>query len=421
MHSTIKNFKPPIGNKGNVKDTPFLQTLKLKMGARVMLTYNIDTIDCLTNGTRGEIVGLHKNETGVITKIMVKFDETHQGEHKRESNPRLSALYPDATPIERVSFQYSLAKRTTTVSNTAKVIQFPLCLCFAATSHKFQGQTIRKPNKCVADLRTVFQAAQTYTILSRVENIDQLFILGSLPRNKFYADMHALDELERLDKVSVNKNPTVWEQVLNWSYKVCSFNIRSLIQHMEDLKADQIIKFADVICLSETWLRNDIPMDSLELHSYKLHLNSAGLGKGLAVYYDASKFKHSMDIKQALFQLTKLTSEEVDVICVYRSDGASKLDMLNNLSNLVDDKQTTIVCGDFNLCLVDEGNRDFVLAMQKMGFEEKVQRATHIKGGHIDHVYFHGSNSQLDLDAMLYSPYYPIKDHDAICSTLRKL
>ena len=79
MHSTIKNFKPPIGNKGNVKDTPFLQTLKLKMGARVMLTYNIDTLDCLTNGTRGQVVGFYKNVTGIITKILIKFDEEHQG------------------------------------------------------------------------------------------------------------------------------------------------------------------------------------------------------------------------------------------------------------------------------------------------------------------------------------------------------
>ena len=88
---------------------------------------------------------------------------------------------------------------------------------------------------------------------------------------------------------------------------------------------------------------------------------------------------------------------------------------------MVDDQQTTIVCGDFNLCLLDDQNKDFVLSMQNMGFEEKVKRATHIKGGHIDHVFFTGADPKLDVDVMLYSPYYPINDHDAICSTLRYL
>ena len=225
IHLTIPNFKPPVDNKGNVKGTPFMETLKLKKGARIMLSYNIDTLDCLTNGTRGELVDFHFNEKGVVTKIMIKFDELHQGQQRRDKNPKLLSIYPGCTAIERVSFQYSLAKRKTTVSNTAKVIQFPLTLCFAATSHKFQGQTIRKPNKSVADLNSVFQAAQTYTVLSRVESISQVFILDSLPTSKFYADHQALQELERLDLVSINKNPPIWEKTFKWSIKVSCFNI----------------------------------------------------------------------------------------------------------------------------------------------------------------------------------------------------
>ena len=421
MHSTMKDFRPPIGNKGNVKDTPFLQTLRLKLGSRVMLTYNIDTIDCLTNGTRGEVVGVVKNESGVITKIMVKFDESHQGKYKRESSRKLQAMYPGATPIERVSFQYSLAKRTTSVSNTAKVIQFPLCLCFSATSHKFQGQTIRKPNKCVADLSTVFQAAQTYTIMSRVENIDQLFILGSLPRSKFYADMIALEELKRLDKVSINRNPTIWEQDHDWSVKICSFNIRSLNEHLEDLRCDQILKLSDVICLCETWLRDDKDdMKNFKLNNFELHLNSAGHGKGLAIYYNRDKFRHCMDVKQQLFQITKMKSEDLVLISVYRSGGGSQKDLLESIKSMLEEGFPTIICGDFNLCSLEERSKPFLESLNSIGFEEKVQKATHIKGGHIDHLYFKDPSHNFNLDMMLYSPYYPIMDHDAICSTITK-
>ena len=142
VHPTIKNFIPPMGNKGNVKDTPFLQTLQLKKGARIQLTYNIDTLDCLTNGTRGEVVDFIRNKLGHVDKIMIKFDELHQGRQKREAECQLTSIYPGFTSIQRMMFQYSLAKRSKVVANAAKVIQFPLSLCFAATYHRFQGQTV---------------------------------------------------------------------------------------------------------------------------------------------------------------------------------------------------------------------------------------------------------------------------------------
>ena len=137
-------------------NTPFLETLQIKKKARVQLTYNIDTLDCLTNGSRGEVVDFVRKTDGYVEKIMVKFDETHQGLQKRTEHPQLTARYPGCTPIERVMFQYSLAKKSKKVSSTAKVIQFPISLCFAATSHKFQGQTVRKPHKLAANFKTVF-------------------------------------------------------------------------------------------------------------------------------------------------------------------------------------------------------------------------------------------------------------------------
>ena len=54
---TIKKSKPSVTNAGAIKNTPLQYNLKLKIGARVMLTHNLDTSDGLTNGAIGEVIG----------------------------------------------------------------------------------------------------------------------------------------------------------------------------------------------------------------------------------------------------------------------------------------------------------------------------------------------------------------------------
>ena len=161
-------------------------------------------------------------------------------------------------------------------------------------------------------------------------------------------------------------------------------------------------------------------MHDFEMEGYDLHLNSVGHGKGLAVYYEKEIFQHTANIKKPLFQITKMSSTDLDVISVYRSSGGNKMEVLEFIKSLTDDKKSTLICGDFNFCTVIEKESAFVKALNNMGFEEKVEVATHIKGGHLDHVYFRSPRQNLSLKVLLYSPYYPTKDHDAICSTIRR-
>ena len=48
--ATQKNFKPKLHPEGTIGQTSFMNQLKLKLGAKVILIHNINTPDCLTNG-----------------------------------------------------------------------------------------------------------------------------------------------------------------------------------------------------------------------------------------------------------------------------------------------------------------------------------------------------------------------------------
>ena len=70
-----------------------------------------------------------KTKSNKINKLIIEF---------RLSNPYLHRKYPNGTPIEPVMFAYTLAKKASGVGNSAKLVQFTICIAFATTWHKFQ-------------------------------------------------------------------------------------------------------------------------------------------------------------------------------------------------------------------------------------------------------------------------------------------
>ena len=68
---------------------------------------------------------------------------------------------------------------------------------------------------------------------------------------------------------------------MEWSLKIGVLNCHSLADKILDLQNDPMMKFGDIICLSETWLKSDANSDNLRLPGYELHLNIMGEGKVL--------------------------------------------------------------------------------------------------------------------------------------------
>ena len=102
---------------------------------------------------------------------------------------------------------------------------------------------------------------------------------------------------------------------------------------------------------------------------------------------------------------------------MYRSYNGNSVELLNHIIEMMRPSKPLLLTGDFNICMLHHGNNRMSKGLIKSGFKQMVKEATHIRGGHIDHVYWldeHGvwKNPQLEL----YCPYY--SDHDASLITL---
>ena len=120
------------------------ETLRLKIGAQVMLLWNIEPLGGLANGTMGVVVGFTDE------KPRVKF-----------ANGR----------------EETLEKEQWTIKNGDEILasrsQFPLRLAWCITVHKSQGMTL---DKISVFLDRVFEPGQSYVALSRVKTLGGLFI-----------------------------------------------------------------------------------------------------------------------------------------------------------------------------------------------------------------------------------------------------
>lgn len=123
------------------------ETLKLKIGARVMFTKN-NFDEGFVNGTLGEVTGFSKEEDLPLVRI---------------SNGRI---------IEVPIMEWAILDGSRTL---ARIFQIPLRLAWAITIHKSQGITL---DSATIDLSEAFEYGQGYVALSRVRTLGGLNLIG---------------------------------------------------------------------------------------------------------------------------------------------------------------------------------------------------------------------------------------------------
>ena len=200
------------------------------------------------------------------------------------NNPKLAAKYPKAVFIKRMKIPYTIGKKSGDIGSTATVIQFPVRLSYAMTAHKIQGKTIAAPATVAMDIKTVWEPAQAYVMLSRVQSIEQLYIVGELKPEKIYTKKAAEDELKRLESISINRNPGPWESEEGKAIKIASLNCAGFVAHKEDIKIDKKLLNGHLINLLETSIPLHFDNAGLQLSGKKSKFLNVGKGKGIAAF-----------------------------------------------------------------------------------------------------------------------------------------
>ena len=283
--------------------------------------------------------------------------------------------------------------------------QFPLKLAFGSTCHGIQGQTVIKPHKLVVNLKSILEAAQGYVMLSRVQALEQLFILNEFPPEKIYPWPVAMEELRRLYDVAMNEKVKL--KIKN--SLILTLNIRSLVKHHVNIEQDYQMR-ASVIALQETWCSMEHENNHMQIPGYSLHLVSQGRGKGVATYFKAG-FQISGAVCTELFQISKVSGPNFDVINVYCSQGMDKKQFLNDLGSLARGTKPCFIVGDFNIDFLKEPNDPVITKILSCGFKQMVNGPTHIEGGLLDHVYMKGKPP---FDLQVHTDFTFFSDHAAI-------
>ncbi|XP_066927184.1 uncharacterized protein [Clytia hemisphaerica] len=276
---SIDKFPDKISpeDKGNALKRSQMQTgglahkFTFKLGAKVMITSNIDVEDKLCNGQMGTIQYIKLNLERKVTHIYLRMDEDDIG--TKAKNNDTYGRENNLVPIEKIEKEFGVKPGRHRPS--IKRIQFPLMLAWACTVHKVQGQTF---SKIVFNFdlygQRYFNAGQVYVALSRVTSLQGLYLMGKFNTKAIRCDTKATEEYNYM-RENLSLKTTTDEELLNDNgLKISLLNVRSLKKHAIDIKHDRSISESGLIFMTETQLANNSEEVENILAPLSLHTNN---------------------------------------------------------------------------------------------------------------------------------------------------
>lgn len=385
--------KDKTTGKLKLREKPLVRTrtdglscsLLLAVNARIMLTRNVNVEDGLVNGAIGHISHFEfgkGQQWDIIQGVGVIFDCKKIGTQCGTRTPNGNIVV-----IQRI--QEDIKE-----NNSKNIVrhQFPLKLSWACTAHKVQGMTTYK---VVVNLDRAFAAGQAYVALSRLTSKDGLFIETldeKILNKKVYADPDVKASVNTMRKFIPNG---IDQDRDGYNFKMKSvllFNVQSIRAHIQDFKSDCRLKDSDVLCLTETWLRDNENMTEMEIADFTFFNKSRkscydgtselyqklgqarGGGVGLYVREKENIKVHDLPFNNIEGIGVELCEHNIILIGIYRPVAVSVCFFLEQLQNVVsffqERKLKCIIIGDFNEDA--KVNGPIQNCLQSPGFEQKV-------------------------------------------------
>ena len=365
---------------------------------------------------------------GYMSVILVKFDDETIGE-KAKILSQYKEQYPDAVPILRPTSPVPIFRHGIPFQHkNVKIFlsQFPLVLAWASTIHSVQGLTV---DKIVVDFSKIFAAGQEYVALSHVRTLQGLQILN-YKTSAIRKDKRVQKEMIRLQSKAITLNwpliPTLQQE--QW-IKICHLNVRGYLNHVSDIKIDPNICSADIMCFTETHLRNS---DVIHINSQptKHHVSFrkdrlTGADKGGVMIFvhpqiSASPLNINIPGLEFIGAITSpVPNKQLVIITVYRRSTSTSIQhFISMLQQLLSHptflQKNILVLGDFNEDLMQNKTK-INNYFKQHGYKQLIHQPTTDQGSLLDHIYFNGTST---TTTEVCDTYYT--DHDSTMLAVRK-
>ncbi|XP_065576384.1 uncharacterized protein LOC136037591 [Artemia franciscana] len=388
--TTVKSHLPP--------------QIHLSVGARVILTSNVDVENGLSNGARGTITAINSSKCfhGLPTSVHVKFDEATIG-----SKYRIGFPYAESYDVP-IQFQSEMLPSRSIMRH-----QYPLQLAWSLTVHKVQGQTFPSAVICLSNM---FQPGQGYTAMSRVKELASLYI-EELNTESLYCDEKIENALHSMPVFScTSANWYFHDEPIPFPFTIVSQNIEVFEVHRQDIITYTDLLQCDIFCFTET---GDI--DKPEPPPFSRMTTVASnytkrKNRGILVFLNAkASLLSTADMSNDhldFLAVTVVTRQRVTLLIavVYKPPKTPEKylmtipEQLLQLASTNKDIKDTIIVGDFNVNINEESS--LPSHFEKCSFQQLVGKYTTRKGTLLDHVYVNSPAKWFARNLVTYYSYH---------------
>ena len=407
--------------KANQKSGSLPGRLRIAVGARVMVTKNVDTEHGITNGALGTVTAiLPADQDKPLRKgVCIQFDNEKVGRGLTESNPNSTIprgsvkLMPYEEAMDPVEQERKGGIRR----------QFPLKLAWACTIHKVQGLTV---DKIVISMKSMFESGHAYVAFSRVTNMEGLYLLD-FDADKIYRNEGVAQGLVKMEPLQL-PNPL---DCSHDGFTIVQHNVEGLHQNFEN-QANHFQMFtSDVVLLTETWLSSEEDLSKFQHKDFHMDCKSrresydiqsmASLAKGgVAVYVKKGVHHGFADFTvrniEFLSILVCTAEKPVMISVVYRPTRYTTSLFCHALQELIVKMEEEymyqdagyIVTGDFNEDLM-KGQKTISNLMSRNDYQQIITQATTLGNTLLDVIYVKNVNVR---NSGIFQTHYSY--HDAV-------